>query len=142
MTFEELNSVRRLRKKLGDAQQKLQALALSMDSITPQFTRGEDGYTCFDTSPKAKSTTSRPENITVLLSEAELRVARIQSELDKEIISLTDKIQREVTDENDQALILHRYVGGKYFRDIGFLMGISEAHVYFTHRRVLKRLLQ
>ena len=58
MTFEELNTVRRLRKILEDEEQRLSALKLCADSITPQFTRGDDGATCLDTSPKSKTLTS------------------------------------------------------------------------------------
>lgn len=142
VTFEELNIVRRLRKKLDDEQQKLKALTLCADSITPQFTRGNDGCTCLDTSPKAKVLTSRPENIAVLLTEAESRIADTQTRIAAESLLLTDKIQREAKNDKDSALLIHRYVNCRHFRDIGILMGFSEAHVYFTHRNILRYLLQ
>ena len=142
MTFEELNTVRRLRKILDDEKQKLEALKISVDSITPQFTRGDDGTTCLDTSPKSKNLTSRPENLAIMLSEAEERIAQTQARIDSAITVLTDKIQLEAKDKKDQTLLLHRYVNGKHFRDIGLLMGFSEAHVYFTHRKILRYLLQ
>lgn len=142
MTFEELNTVRRRRKILDDEKQKLAALKISADSITPQFTRGDDGATCLDTSPKSKTVTSRPENLAIMINEAEERIAQTQTKLAIEIVTLTDKIQREAKDEKDQTLLLHRYVNGKHFRDIGILMGFSEAHVYFTHRKILRYLLQ
>ena len=142
MTYGELNIVRTLRKKLADEEQKLSALRLCVDSITPPFTRDAKGCTCLDTLPKAAAKNSRTEILGVMISDAEARVADTRSKIEAEIPLLTEKIQREVEGEKDQALLILRYVNGKHFRDIGILLGYSEAHVYFTHRKILKALLQ
>lgn len=142
MTYEELNVIKRLRKKLLDREQRLAALNLLVESITPPFTRDKDGFTCLDTLPKSHPVESRPEALTVRIAEAEERVAATRAQIAAEIPLLTEKIQREVTDETEQALLIHRYVNCKHFRDIGLAMGFSEGHVYFTHRRILKNLLQ
>lgn len=142
MTFEELNVIRNLKKRLSDEEQKLEALKLSVESIVPQFSRNKDGFTCLDDLPKAKIRDSRTEKMVLMIIDAERRIASTHSRIDEEIAALTEKIQREVVSETDQALLIHRYVNCKNFREIGILLGFSEAHTYFTHRRILKNLLQ
>lgn len=59
MTFEELNIMRTLKKKISDEEQKLQGFRELAQSITPQFSRTtcregkkEISYTCMDLQPK------------------------------------------------------------------------------------------
>lgn len=85
---------------------------------------------------------SPTEMLATMITDAERKIAALNIRIENEVLKLTNKIQSEVPNESEQTLLIHRYINCKHFRDIGFLMGFSEAHVYFTHRRILKTILQ
>lgn len=147
MTYGELNVVRNLKKLISDEEKKLAALQLCVEEITSKgakFARDKDGsYPYLDTMPKGRgAVSSRPENFAVMIADAEAKIRRIQARMDQESFNLTDKIQREVPSDFDRTLLIYRYVACKHFREIGILLGVSEAHTYFKHREILKTLLQ
>ena len=143
MTFEELNIVRTLRKQIADEERKLEGFKDLAHSITPQFKRvTEDGesFPCLDVSPKGNNFDSRVETIATLITDTENILADLRRKIENEMPLLAKKIQEEFKDTNAQSLLLYRYVFGKHFRDIGFLMNYSESRVYFMHGNLMKKL--
>lgn len=132
MTYEELNVVRNLKKKLEAEKQKLSALRESITPATPKL----------NDAPHGTNTASPTEKLATMITDTERKIANLNIRIEIESFKLTNKIQAEVPNETEQALLIHRYINCKHFRDIGFLMGFSEAHVYFTHRKILKTILQ
>ena len=144
MTYEELNVVRNLKKKLDAEVNKLSALRDLVRPATTKFTRETvDGksYTCLDVMPHGTNTASPTETLATMITDAERRIANLKRRIENESLTLANKIQVEVQDAKEQALLIHRYISCKHFRDIGFAMGISEANVYFSHRKILKKLI-
>ena len=143
MTFEELNVVRTLRKQIADEERKLAGFKDLARSVTPQFNRvTENGksFTCLDVSPKGNNPDSRVETIATLITDTENILTGLRRRVETEIPLLTKKIQEEFKDTNAQTLLLYRYVFGKHFRDIGFLMNYSESRVYCMHGNLMKKL--
>ena len=144
MTYQELNVVRVLKKKLEDETKKLSSLRDLVRPATTKFTRETiDGksYTCLDVMPRGTNTTSPTESLAMMITDAERRIANLKRRIESESLTLINKIQAEVQDVKGQALLIHRYINCEHFRDIGFAMGTSESNVYFTHRKILKKLI-
>lgn len=131
MTYEELNVVRNLKKKLDAEKQKLSALRESITPATPKL----------NDAPHGTNTASPTEKLAMMITDTERRIAKLNIRIEVESFKLMDKIQAEVQDAKEQTLLIHRYINCKHFRDIGAAMGFSEGHVYFTHRNILKKLL-
>ncbi len=145
MTYEELNEVWALKKAITKKQQKIAALRDSAETITPKYIReqhGKKSYPALDVSPKSKNIDSRVEDNTSKIIDTEAEIVKLQERLIKAVPELTDKILAEVKDDTEQTLLIYRYVSCKYFRDIGFLLEMSEARVYFLHRQILKKILR
>ena len=145
MTFEELNVIRELNKRLVAEKQKLQGFQYLISSITPQFSRTtyrkdkkEISYTCLDVSPKNSNTDSKVELIASLIVDTEKIISDIESQIENETPLLIKKIQGEVQDQPIQSILLYRYVFLKSFREIGFMLHYSERFIYKEHKRFLK----
>lgn len=132
MTYEELNIVRNLKKKLDAEKQKLSALRESIAPATPKL----------NDTPRGTNTAAPTEKLAMMITDTERRIAKLNIRIELESFKLTDKIQAEVQDTKEQTLLIHRYINCKRFREIGAAMGFSETYVYFKHRRILKRILQ
>ena len=131
MTSDELNEVRDLRTALIDAEKVLEVWRRAEALKIPT----RDGL------PKSHSVDSRVERIAVKVIDAERKVAELKAQLADAIPRLEQKICAKVEDSAERALLLFRYVEGMYFCDIGFLMGYSEAHVYYLHRIAREKLI-
>lgn len=131
MTYEELNIVRNLKKKLDAEKQKLSALRESITPATPKL----------NDAPRGTNTASPTEKLAMMITDTERRIAKLNIRIELESFKLTDKIQAEVQDTKEQTLLIHRYINCKRFEDIGTAMGFSEGHIYFIHRNILKKLL-
>ena len=131
MTYEELNIVRNLKKKLEAEKQKLSALRESITPATPKL----------NDLPRGTDTASPTEKLAMMMTDAERKIARLNRRIESESLTLANQIQSEVQDSKEQALLIHRYINCKSFRDIGLVMGFSEGYIYFSHRRILKKLL-
>ena len=145
MTFEELNIIRELNKRLVAEKQKLQGFKYLISSITPQFSRTtyrkdkkEISYTCRDVSPKSLNTSSRVELIASLIVDTEKIISDIESQIEKELPLLAKKICEEFQNPIAQSILLYRYVFLKNFREIGFITRYSERFIYKEHRKILK----
>lgn len=146
MTFEELNAVRNLKKRYEIEVEKLKALKTCISPTTVKFSRetnkNGESYTCLDVMPKSHTPTSPTENLVLRITDSEDRINALSAQLETEKIKLADKIQAEVTDENEQILLFYRYISCKPFKEIGKAMNVSESHVYFKHRKILKKMLE
>ena len=147
MTFEELNIVRTLKKKIADVEQKLQGFKDLAESITPQFSRTtyregkkEISYTCLDVSPKGTSKDSRVEMTAALIVDTEKIISELKARLEKETPLLIKKIQNEVADGAEQRILMNRYILGKSFKEISHLLRYSLRQIFYIHERILKRL--
>lgn len=135
MTFDELNIVRKLKKEIEEESKKLSALKLVIGAFPHKYCKSEEKII------KSGMGKSDFENYVINTTDTEKKIEELQNRLSEEVPKLTEKIQKEVKECADQTLLIYRYVACEYFRDIGFLMGYSEAHVYFKHRQILKKLL-
>lgn len=145
MTFEELNIVWTLKKKISDEEQKLQEFKDFAKSITPQFSRTtyregkkEISYTCLDTLPKGKNIDSRMEKIIPLIIDTEKIIADLKERLEIETSLLIDKINANFTDIEHKILFGH-YVNGKSFREIALTSHYTLRNIFYIHKRILKR---
>ena len=128
MTEKELNSVRKLKKRIRDLEWRLQALRTAADNIVPVL----DGLSH---SSEAKS---RVEKIALDLieTERELNNSRAQIILTKS--ELADKILREVEDTTLQTLLILRYVECLSFKETARRMHFTLRHLYRLHEKFLK----
>ncbi len=131
MTSDELNEVRNIRAALSDAEKVLEVWRRAEALKIPT----RDGL------PKSHSVDSRVERLAVKVTDAERRVEDLKKQLAEAIPRLEEKICAAVQDSAERILLIFRYVDGMYFRDIGFLMGYSEAHVYYLHRIACEKLI-
>lgn len=132
MTWQELNEVRTLKKRIAMEQKNLKALRDSASSISSNNFGAEK--------ISSKNTKSRVEILTVLIVDTEKEIEELQKRLIEAVPTLTQKIQTKVPDKAEQTLLIYRYVACEYFRDIGFKMGYSEQHIYYLHNRILQKL--
>ena len=144
MTFEELNIVRTLKKKISDEEQKLQGFRELAQSITPQFSRTtcregkkEISYTCLDVQPKGNSSDSRIEKIIPLIIDTEKIIADLKERLKIETSLLIEKINANFTGIEHRILFGH-YVNGKSFREIALTSHYTLRYIFFIHKRILK----
>ena len=135
MTLSELNEVRNLKKRLEGEQKKLNALKIVVGAFPHKYGQSEEGGAGSGGTPK-----SAFESYVVQIADTEKNIEKLQNELTQAVPRLTEKIQNEVANTDEQTLLIYRYVACKFFRDIGFLMGYSEQHIYFLHNKILKNL--
>lgn len=134
MTLNELYAVRNLKKRLEGEQKKLNALKIVVGAFPHKYGQSDEGAGSGGT-PK-----SAFESYVVQIADTEKNIEKLQNELTQAVPRLTEKIQTEIIDSAEQTLLIYRYVACKFFRDIGFLMGYSEQHIYFLHNKILKNL--
>ena len=132
MTWQELNEVRTLRKRISIEQKNLKALRDSATSINSNVF-GADNI-------KSQNHKSRVEILTALIVDTEKEIEILQKRLVDAVPTLTEKLQATLSDRTEQTLMIYRYVACKFFRDIGFEMGYSENWVYWKHRQILKKI--
>ena len=134
MTFQELNSVRRIKKQIAEENKKLKALNILIESFPHKYGKVEGGGSSGNT---AKSPF---ESFIVEAQECEENIKRLQFQLRDEVPRLTKKIQENFSDSTEQTLLIYRYVACKFFKEISFLLGYSEQWIYKKHKAILKNL--
>lgn len=146
MTFEELNIVRTLKKRIADEEQKLQGFRELAQSITPQFSRTtyregkkEISYTHLDTQPKGTSQDSRVEMTVALIVDTEKIISDLKSQLEKETPLLIKKIAENFSDSTEQKILFQRYVVGKSFREIARMFNYSLRQIFRVHKKNFKK---
>lgn len=124
MTWAELNEVRDLNKAIEDVAKELDTLQLTLSLKIPAL----NGM------PKSKAISSRVERIAIRKVDAERKLDELNDLLRLALPRLEKKICEEIEDATARTLFILRYVDCMYFRDIGFSMGYSEAHIYYLHK--------
>lgn len=132
MTWEELNEVRSLNDDLKSAERLLEVLRLSADMKVPV----NDGM------PHNPSTNSRVEIMTVRIVDLTREIEELKAKIIATIPVLKAKIKSAVEDKTVRVLFILRYVDCMLFRDIGFALGYSEAHIYYLHRITLEKIIE
>ncbi len=130
MTWEELNEVRTLKEEIKKAEKTLAVWKRAASLGVPKY----DGL------PKSKPVSSRVEKVAIKIVDATNRIEDLKNELDAAAIQLERKIFDEVPNSTLRTLLTLRYVECMYFRDIGFVMGYSEQHIYYLHNKAMKML--
>ena len=136
MTFEELNVVRKLKKRIADESKKLKALQIVIGAFPHKYGKTESGGSSGNV---AKSPF---EGFVIEAQECEENIKRLQFQLREEVPKLTTKIQENFSDSTEQTLLLYRYVACKFFKEISFLMGYSESKIYKLHKLILKNTVE
>lgn len=135
MTFEELNSVRKLKKQLADETEKLKVLDIVIESFPHKYGKANGGG-----GNSAKVPTSPFEGFATLKVDTEEKIENLQKQLRETIPKLTALIQENFSDSTEQSLLIYRYVACKRFKEISYLLGYSEQWIYKKHRELLKKL--
>lgn len=130
MTYEDLNEVRRLTKKIFDAQEKLKALNSISESLTEKI----------DKLPCEKNNLAHTETVLMMILAAEYDVENLQFELGEAVPKLVKKIQDYFSDEVEQTILIYRYVACKSWNEIQKLIGYSRSRVFYFHNRALGKL--
>ena len=131
MTWEELTEVRRLRRELRHTEQSLE-LIRSTSAQTSRY----DAKPLF--TPQLKSSV---EFDIMRINELERRIEEITTALADAKVRLEKAIIDSVEDVTARALMILRYIDCKHFRDIGFALGYSEAHIYHLHRIICEKII-
>ena len=133
MTFEELNSVRKLKKQIADENKKLSALKIVIGALPHKYGKPK----ILTSNNLSKSSF---ENFTLQMIDTEKKIENLQIKFCDEVPKLTKKIQENFSDSTEQTLLIYRYVACKFFKEISFLLGYSEQWIYKKHKAILKKL--
>ena len=136
MTFEELNSVRKMKKQIAEENKKLKAIEIVIESFPHKYGKSEGG------GQTSKIPTSPFEIFLMQKCDCEEKIEKLQTQLREEVPRLTKKIQENFTDSTEQTLLLYRYVACKFFKEISFLLGYSESKIYKMHKQILKNTVE
>ena len=142
MTFEELNSVRNLRKQMDKKLEFIQALELVAEDTTTKYKReknGKETFTALDVSPHGNFARSKTDEIVPLIIDAKHELVQLQTQYDSAKISLIKKIQAEFTDTTEQNILIYRYVACCSIRNIAKKMMYSPVHIYKIQQKILKK---
>ncbi len=131
MTERELNEVRELRSQIGDLERKIKLMRGALMNIVPQ----RNGM------PQGQSFDSRIEKLTVEIGEQKEKLLELKKRLELAIVKITSAICAVGLSSNEEAVIYRRYVKCMRFRDIGFELKYSDAHVFYLHRHALRKLI-
>ena len=124
MTWAELNEVRDLKKAIEDIEKELERLHFSESLNIPKL----DGM------PKSTSLNSIVERTAIRVADTEKRLEKLKNLHKDAVPRLERKINDAIEDSTARTLFIFRYVDCMYFREIGFILGYSEAHIYYLHR--------
>lgn len=131
MTKRELDEVRELQSQIGDLERKIKLMRGALMNIVPQ----RNGM------PQVQSLNSRIEKLTVEIGELEAELLELKKRHELAKIKITTTICAANLSLKEQAVIYRRYVKCMRFRDIGFELEYSAAHVFYLHRHALRKLI-
>ena len=124
MTWAELNEVRSLNRRILEKEKLIDGLKLSVTLQT----------SVINGMPKSRLIDSRIERLVSRITDAEKELSELKVAHQEAVKRVEGKIKAEIDDATARAIFTLRYVDGMHFRDIGFAIGYSEAHVYYLHR--------
>ncbi len=125
---EVLNGVRKLKVKIAELEQHIQALRLSAENLVP----------ILDGMPRATDVRSRVEMISVKILTAEQNLSDMCEELDNAKVQLMRRILDEISDPLTQTLLVLRYVECLSFRKIAARMHYTLRQIFRLHENFLK----
>ena len=131
MTERELNEVRELRSEINDLERKIELMRGALNNIVPP----RNGM------PQGRGQESRIENMVAQISELETELLELKKRRELAIVKITAGICAANLSGKEASVIWRRYVKCMRFRDIGFELKYSDAHVFYLHRRGLKKVV-
>lgn len=132
MTEREINEVREIRSEINDLERRIELMRGALMNIVPQ----RNGV------PQDRWFESRIEKMTVQISELEAELLELKKRREAATIKITAGICAANLSGKEAAVIWRRYVKCMRFRDIGLELHYSDAHVFYLHRRGLKKMSQ
>lgn len=130
MTREELEEVRELKREMRREEGRLTTLRLSMETLTQLM----DGM------PHARSQSSKVERLTLQIIETERLIGELRARLLEAATKILDAIKNAPLTQNEQQLLILRYVQCLNFKDIWERLEYSDAHVYRLHAEALEKM--
>ena len=131
MTERELNEVRELRSQIGDLERKIELMRGALANIVPL----RNGI------PQGRNQESRIEKLVVQITELETELLELKKRREQATIRITAGICAADLSGKEASVIWRRYVKCMRFRDIGIELKYSDAHVFYLHRRGLKKII-
>lgn len=130
MTEQDLNRVRDLNKKIRDLEKLLATLRSRAEDIVP----AREGL------PKPTDIQSKVENLALKIVEKTIELESLHEQILSATATLTEAICLRISDPNQRAVSLLRYVHCLHFRDIGFQLGYSDRKVFQLHHDALEKI--
>jgi len=131
MTERELNEVRELQSEINDLEQKIMLVRDALKNIVPL----RNG------APQGRDLNSRIEKLTVQIGVLEENLLELKKRRAVAALKIYAQICAAGLSDKEMAVIYRRYVQCMRFRDIGFQLKYSDAHVFYLHRQGLKKLI-
>ena len=131
LTAEELNAVRNLKEEIRALENRLQIMRLTASSISPAF----DGL------PGGNEKKSPVETLAVKIISLEEELSSKYRLLDSTAAVLYEKISAVNLKPREHDVMILRYCACETFRDIGFMLKISDARTYALHSDAVKKIL-
>jgi len=130
MTFESLNTPKRLNAELQTLQERRLAIVDSLNNFSPTL----DGL------PKSKDNESRLDRLVAVKLDLESQIANLQASFATARANLAADIFSADLHNNEVAILLRRYVDFKTYAEIARELHFSENRVYCLRRQALKKL--
>lgn len=90
---------------------------------------------------QSRDLTSRIEKLTVQISELEENLLELKKRREEAKAAIMSAMCAANLTGRETSVIWRRYVKCMRFRDIGFELKYSDAHVFYLHRQALKKLI-
>ena len=132
MTAEELNSVRDKKRAIRETENRLQIMRLTVGSLQPAF----DGL------PGGNERRSPVETLMIKIMSLEEELTKAYRELDAMATALYEKISSAALTPREHEVMTLRYVSCEHFRDIAFMLKLSDARVYALHADGVRKILR
>ena len=128
MTEQDLNRVRDLHKRVRDLENLLATLRKRAGDIVP----AREGL------PQSTDIHSKVESLALKIVEKTIELESLHRQILEATATLTESICRHISEPNQRAVMLLRYVHCMRFRDIAFQLGKSDARIYQLHHDALE----
>lgn len=131
MTEQELNRVRDLHKRIRDLENLLATLRKRAGDIVP----AREGL------PHSTDIHSKVESLALKIVEKTIELDLLHKQILTATAALTESICRHISEPNQRAVMLLRYVHCLHFRDISFRLDKSDATVYRLHHDAAQKMI-
>ena len=131
MTTAELNKVRELREKKRRLEAKLATIKDALKSIVPVRT-GQ---------PPAQKLIPKIEALTIKIMELETALESLSAQIEETSLEILSELVTNINlTEKECEVLVRRYVFGDRFRDIQFMMNLSDASIFRLHADGIKKI--